>query len=103
MTKRLNIATAPDGTIYIADMYRFVLEHPEWIGPFTTCNVEGHGDPQSIASAAEQVRGHAERLQVEILIDDSHAQELIDRLRADLPSHEVTWWLSPVTAMGSLA
>lgn len=23
----------PDGALYIADMYRFVLEHPEWISP----------------------------------------------------------------------
>lgn len=25
--------TGPDGALYIADMYRFVLEHPEWIPP----------------------------------------------------------------------
>ncbi|MGA1237103.1 MAG: PVC-type heme-binding CxxCH protein [Limisphaerales bacterium] len=25
--------TGPDGTLYIADMYRFVIEHPEWISP----------------------------------------------------------------------
>ncbi len=25
--------TGPDGALYIADMYRFVLEHPEWISP----------------------------------------------------------------------
>jgi putative membrane-bound dehydrogenase-like protein len=25
--------TGPDGALYIADFYRFVLEHPEWISP----------------------------------------------------------------------
>ncbi len=25
--------TGPDGALYIADMYRFVIEHPEWISP----------------------------------------------------------------------
>jgi len=25
--------TGPDGALYVADMYRFVLEHPEWISP----------------------------------------------------------------------
>jgi putative membrane-bound dehydrogenase-like protein len=25
------VRTGPDGALYIADMYRFVLEHPEWI------------------------------------------------------------------------
>ena len=27
------IKTGPDGALYIADMYRFVIEHPEWISP----------------------------------------------------------------------
>lgn len=29
----VTIKTGPDGALYIADMYRFVLEHPEWISP----------------------------------------------------------------------
>ncbi|HEY1173642.1 MAG TPA: PVC-type heme-binding CxxCH protein [Verrucomicrobiae bacterium] len=27
------IKTGPDGAVYVADFYRFVLEHPEWISP----------------------------------------------------------------------
>lgn len=27
------VRTGPDGALYVADMYRFVLEHPEWIAP----------------------------------------------------------------------
>jgi len=27
----ITVKTGPDGALYIADMYRFVLEHPEWI------------------------------------------------------------------------
>ena len=27
--------TGPDGALYVSDMYRFVLEHPEWISPET--------------------------------------------------------------------
>ena len=29
------LKTGPDGALYIADFYRFVLEHPEWIAPET--------------------------------------------------------------------
>ncbi|MEA3211664.1 MAG: hypothetical protein QOE70_4721 [Chthoniobacter sp.] len=29
------LKTGPDGALYVADMYRFVLEHPEWIAPET--------------------------------------------------------------------
>lgn len=27
------VRTGPDGALWVADMYRFVLEHPEWISP----------------------------------------------------------------------
>ncbi len=29
----VTLKTGPDGALFIADMYRFVLEHPEWISP----------------------------------------------------------------------
>jgi putative membrane-bound dehydrogenase-like protein len=29
------LRTGPDGALYVADFYRFVLEHPEWIAPET--------------------------------------------------------------------
>jgi hypothetical protein len=32
--------TGPDGALYIADMYRFVLEHPEWIAPETQARLD---------------------------------------------------------------
>lgn len=34
------VKTGPDGALYIADMYRFVLEHPEWIAPETQTRLD---------------------------------------------------------------
>ena len=34
------IKTGPDGALYLADMYRFVLEHPEWIAPETQSRLD---------------------------------------------------------------
>ena len=34
------LKTGPDGALYIADMYRFVLEHPEWIAPETQARLD---------------------------------------------------------------
>lgn len=79
-----------------------LLQHPVWVGPFTVSRVEGHGDPGSIGSASEQVRGRAERLRIEILMDANHVAELLQDLRAVLPSPDVAWWLSPVSDSGSL-
>jgi hypothetical protein len=86
-----------------AQVIEELLKHPEWVGPFITHRVEGHGDPDSIASVAEQVRGRAERVQIEILLDASHARDLVDHFRAHLPTGEIVWWLSPVVESGSFA
>ena len=34
------LKTGPDGALYIADFYRFVLEHPEWIAPETQARLD---------------------------------------------------------------
>ena len=34
------LKTGPDGALYIADMHRFVLEHPEWIAPETQSRMD---------------------------------------------------------------
>ncbi|MBT5902737.1 MAG: c-type cytochrome [Opitutaceae bacterium] len=32
--------TGPDGALYVADFYRFVIEHPEWISPETRARLD---------------------------------------------------------------
>jgi putative membrane-bound dehydrogenase-like protein len=32
--------TGPDGALYVADFYRFVIEHPEWISPETQARLD---------------------------------------------------------------
>lgn len=34
------LKTGPDGALYIADMYRFIIEHPEWIPEDTQKNLD---------------------------------------------------------------
>ncbi|MDR3402590.1 MAG: HEAT repeat domain-containing protein [Chthoniobacter sp.] len=34
------LKTGPDGALYVADFYRFVLEHPEWIAPETLSRLD---------------------------------------------------------------
>lgn len=80
-----------------------LLKHPEWVGPFTTHRVEGHGDPDRIESPAEKVRGRAERVRIEILMDARHVEALMDELRAGLASEESVWWLTPILRAGVLA
>lgn len=80
-----------------------LLRHPEWVGTFVAQHADGHGAPGSIASNAEQVRGRAARVVIEILLDAAHADELVAHLKADLPGADIRWWLSPVLASGDFA
>lgn len=34
------VKTGPDGALYVADMYRFMIEHPEWISPETMARLD---------------------------------------------------------------
>lgn len=34
------LQTGPDGALYVADFYRFVIEHPEWISPETKARLD---------------------------------------------------------------
>lgn len=79
-----------------------LLQRPQWVGPFTTHRVEGHGDAERIETPSEQVRGHAERVQIEILMERSHVAELLQDLGEEVPSGAVFWWLTPVSDSGSL-
>ncbi len=36
----VHLRTGPDGALYVADFYRFVLEHPEWIAPETQSRLD---------------------------------------------------------------
>lgn len=104
MTKRFDVCLTlvlPKGLE--ARILDSLLKHPAWVGPFNTHRIEGYGDPEGIASAREQVRGRAERVRIEILMDALHVAELLQELKSELPSPEVTWWLSPVLDSGALA
>jgi hypothetical protein len=80
-----------------------LLGHPEWIGPFVAHPADGHGAPEQIASDAERVRGRAARVKIEILLAHGHVDDLLNDLRADLPSADIAWWLSPILDSGTLA
>ena len=78
-----------------------LLQHPEWVGPFLTRRGEGHGAPERIASAAEQVRGRAELVEVEILMAMADVPQLVGHLREDLGNAYIVWWVTAVADGGA--
>ena len=80
-----------------------LLSHPEMASGFTTSSVEGHGAGAAFHSAAEQVRGRANRVQMQIVMNHEDAAALIEHLKQDLPNREIAYWISPVLEFGRFA
>lgn len=103
----MNAAKRPDACLRLLlpqsleeQVIDLLLKHAGPVGSFTATTVDGHGAPGSIASAAEQVRGRAARVQIEIPIAAADADELVAHLRAEMPNADIAWWLMPVLASG---
>ena len=77
-----------------------LLDHPEWVAGFSTSDVSGHGAAGVAHSAAEQVRGAARRVKVQIVMNREDATALIDDLRVRITNPEVAYWLTPVLEFG---
>jgi nitrogen regulatory protein PII len=85
------------------DVVDHLLEHPEWVSGFTTTDVNGHGHSVAYHATAEEVRGRASRVQVQIVMTQEHAQPLIAHLKERLHSAEIAYWLTPVIEFGRFA
>lgn len=80
-----------------------LLAHPELTTGFTLARAEGHGTRAGILSVQEEVRGRADRCEVQVVLEADLAQRLVDSLKAALPARDVIYWILPVTGMGRLA
>ena len=78
-----------------------LLEHEALAGDFTTSAVEGHGTNITYQDIAERVRGRARRVQMNILLQRTQAQNLIDDLRSALPHTDIVYWITAVSEFGS--
>jgi hypothetical protein len=81
----------------------FLLQHPEAAGAFIASGVDGHGSPEFMVSAGEEVRGRAERIKIEILTREPQARQLVQELRTLLPSAHVSYWITAVLEAGSFS
>lgn len=80
-----------------------LLAHPELATGFTVARAEGHGTRADTLSVQEQVRGRADRCEVQVVLEADQARALVDGLKAVLPTREIMYWIVPVTEIGRLA
>jgi len=85
------------------ELIDLLREHPEWVSGFTSLAAEGFGSGTKLHSAMEQVRGRSRRRLIQVVLDHSHVQALLEVLKAALPSDEVAYWTVPVNGFGRFA
>lgn len=81
------------------DLVDYLLEL-DCIGGFTSMPVRGHGT-RGVLSAAEQVTGRQQRLVMEILLDASAVDTVLDGLAANV-GRDIVWWQQPVARSGRI-
>jgi hypothetical protein len=82
------------------ELFDWLGEQLDLVPGFTASDVDGHGPTVGLHSAAEQVQGHAHRVMVRIILDESAATKLIDRLKNDFAGSRLVYWASPVIDFG---
>jgi hypothetical protein len=80
-----------------------LLERPEWASGFTLLQAEGYSRHHHRLSPQELVRGRAQRILVQIVLEAEHAQALLAHLHTRFPKPDVAFWLEPVLNFGRLA
>ena len=85
------------------ELIDLLREQGEAVPGFTLLPAEGFGAGTRMHSAMEQVRGRSRRRLAQILMQQGNVMPVLEALRAKLPSDEIAWWTSPVTAFGRFA
>lgn len=85
------------------DVIDFLLLHPKWAGGFTILAAQGVGQGTRLQSAMELVQGRSARKVLMIGGVQSELEQLLAALAEEIPSPEVTYWMSPISASGRLA
>ncbi len=81
------------------DLVDYLLEL-DCVGGFTSMPVRGHGT-RGLLSLAEQVSGRQQRLVMEILLDASAVDTVLDGLAANV-GRDIVWWQQPVARSGRI-
>ncbi|OIJ39840.1 MULTISPECIES: DUF3240 family protein [Massilia] len=85
------------------DIIDFLLLHPKWAGGFTILGAQGAGQGARLQSPMELVQGRSARKLILIGGLRTELDSLLAALAADIPSPEVSYWMSPIIASGRLA
>lgn len=82
------------------ELFDYLSEQADLASGFTASEASGHGPEIRLHSAAEQVKGRADRVLVRIIIEEAAADRLIERLRTQFVGTHLIYWTTRVERFG---
>ena len=83
-----------------AELFDYLTEQADIVPGFTASEAAGHGPEVRLHSAAERVKGRADRIVVRIVMEEEAANRLIERLRTQFTGTHLMHWTTPVVNFG---
>ncbi|WP_025035864.1 DUF3240 family protein [Bradyrhizobium sp. DOA9] len=84
------------------EVFDYLAEQSDLVSGFSASHGAGHGADVRLHSAAERVRGHADQTAVQVILTQTAAGSLLDRLRASFAGTRLVYWTMPVTEFGTI-
>jgi len=82
------------------ELFDYLSDQTDLVPGFTASAAVGHGPAIRLHSAAEQVKGRADRVLVYIALEQAAADLLIERLKAAFAGAHLIYWTTPVGTLG---
>jgi uncharacterized protein DUF3240 len=82
------------------EFFDYLSEQTDLVTGFTASEAAGHGPTIRLHSAAERVKGRADRVLLQIILDEAGAERLIQRLRTAFAGAHLVYWTTQVGTFG---
>jgi len=84
------------------ELFDYLNEQRDLVSGFTASDGAGHGPTVRLQTTAEQVKGHADEVQVQTILKKQDAAQLLARLKTAFAGARLVYWIMPVTEFGMI-
>lgn len=82
------------------ELFDYLSEQRDLVSGFTASDGAGHGPTVQLHSTTEQVKGHADEVQVRTILQRQDAARLLARLKTAFAGTRLVYWITPVVEFG---
>ncbi|MGZ8322635.1 MAG: DUF3240 family protein [Rhodoplanes sp.] len=84
------------------ELFDYLGEQRDLVSGFTASDGAGHGPAVRLQTTAERVKGYADEVQVQTILERQDAARLLARLKTAFAGTGLVYWIMPVTEFGAI-